>query len=455
LALAACGGADDPRPDVWLVTVDTLRADRPGFAGGSAETPHLDALAGEGAVFANALTPIPRTTQAMASIFTGVHPAGHGAIRLGDRLPAAAHTLAERLSEAGWWTAGVSANAVAGPAQGLDQGFGVFSKSETLTERYGLKRRGFHDDVPQVGKAEATTREALRLLDESPRGTPRLLWVHYMDPHFMYDPPAPFNRGVEDRPRFHRERARHRPVQAATFFDHHGLSSKFLPQQSALYDAEVAYVDRWIGALLENIDRDTLVVFTSDHGESLGEHGYYYEHGDFVYEASMAIPLVFWWPGRVPPGLRLDEPVSSLDILPTVLSLVGVEPGAEDAFAGIDLSAALKEGQGLAADRVHFGESGDALLDGNPRRAKGSERWSMLRQGRWKLIRIPGAESTHFELYDLATDPTESNDRAGAEPERVRAMAAALEAWNVDSQAATSPLPAEVEAELRALGYLE
>ena len=275
----------------------------------------------------SALTPIPRTTQAVASIFTGVHPARHGAIRLGDRLPAAARTLAERLNQAGWWTAGVSANAVAGPSQGLDQGFRVFSESETLTQRYGLKRRGLHGDVPQVGKAEATTREALRLLEESPRGTPRLLWVHYMDPHFMYDPPAPYNQGVEDRFTFHRERSRHRPVQAATFFDHHGLSSKFLPQLSALYDAEVAYVDRWIGTLLEHIDRDTLVVFTSDHGESLGEHGYYYEHGDFVYEASMAIPLVFWWPGRIPPGLRFDEPVSSLDILPTMLSLTGCRAG--------------------------------------------------------------------------------------------------------------------------------
>ncbi len=457
----ACGAAPeaDPRPDVWLLTVDTLRADRLGFAGHpGARTPHLDRLAREGVVFSDAQTPVPRTTQSIASIFTGRYPSQHGVLRLGDALAPEASTLAEMLRGAGYWTGAVSANGVAGPGEGLDQGFEAFTDSATLHERYGVPTRGIHGAEPVVGSAEAATREALRLLESA--SSPRLLWVHYMDPHFMYNPPAPFNQIVDWRHfTFYRDRLRARPVQAATFFDHRGLSKRWLPQVSALYDAEIAYVDHWIGRLLEAADRDTLVVFTSDHGESLGEHGYYFEHGDFVYQASMAIPLVFRWPGRIAAGVRIDAPVSSLDILPTLLRLVGLEPSSGSDVAGIDLGALLRVGAASepAVPRVHYGLSGEALLWGNPRREKGGPRWTLARRGRWKLVRAPGKEGVRFELYDLEVDPDESTDLATREPERVAELAALLERGPAASLAPAAPptLPLEVEAELRALGYVE
>jgi len=461
LFVLACGATSDadPRPDVWLLSVDTLRADRLGFAGyGGARTPHLDRLAREGVVFSDAQTPVPRTTQSIASIFTSHYPWGHGVLRLGDVLAPEAMTLAELLRDAGYWTGAVSDNGVAGPAQGLDQGFDVFTDSKELHERYGVREPDRRRRAARVGRAEATTREALRLLESAP--SPRLLWVHYMDPHFVYEPPAPFNEVVDwSTFTFYRDRLRLRPVQAATFFDHGGLSARWLPEVAALYDAEVAYVDHWIGRLLAAASRDTLVVFTSDHGESLGEHGYFFEHGDFVYRASMAIPLVFRWPGRVAAGVRVDEPVSSLDILPTLLGLLGLEPPPGVDFAGVDLGPRLRGGaaSGDASARAHYGVSGEALLHGNPRREQGGERWTMVRRGRWKLVRAPGPDGVRFELYDLDADPDEVIDLASREPERVAELAALLERWPEASGAADSApaLRPDVDAELRALGYVE
>ncbi len=481
LVLAACGGeAADPRPDVWLVSVDTLRPDRLGFSGNAgASTPHMDRLAREGVVFTDAQTPIPRTTQSLASLFTAKYPAEHGVLRIGDSLVPEELTLAERFRDAGYWTGAVSANSVASPAQGLGQGFRVFSDAKMLRKRYGVRSGGIRGAVPEIAMAEAVTREAQSMLESSP--IPRLLWVHYMDPHFMYNPPAPYNQVVDwSRFHFYRDRLRHRPVQASTFFDLHGLSKRDLPALSALYDAEISYVDHWIGQLLASVRRETLVVFTSDHGESLGEHGYYFEHGDLVYRASMAIPLVFWWPGSVAAGVRIEAPVSLLDILPTLSGLLDLSPSDAADFAGADLSPQLRGDSPApaAAERVHFGMSGEALLDGNSLRDKGAPPWTMVRRGRWKLIRIPrllgasqnsqnarssqndqrpGVPAVRFELYDVDSDPDETANRASDEPEIVVELARLLNRWSRDAIARepTPEMGPELEAELRALGYLE
>jgi arylsulfatase A-like enzyme len=460
VAAVACGrgGEADPRPDVLLITVDTLRADRFGFTGhAAARTPNIDRLAREGAVFTDAITPVPRTTQSVASIFTSRYPSQHGVKQIGERLPERAITLAEILRQAGYWTGAVSANGVASQEQGLEQGFDHFTDSQTLKQRYGLRGK-IHGPTPEVGRAEATTRESLLLLERG--SAPRLLWVHYMDPHFVYNPPAPFNQVVDWRRfRFYLERRRFRSPRVATFFDLHGLSSKALPEVSALYDAEIAYTDHWIGRLLGALQRDTLVLFTSDHGESLGEHGYYFEHGDFVYQVSMAIPLIVWWPGSIAAGLRIEDPVSALDILPTLLGLLDQAPPPETAFVGVDLSPRLRvDGKGVPAPgRMLFGESGASFLAGNPLREKDGERWTMLRKGRWKLIRIPGASGVRWELYDLEADPGESADLAASEAERVDALRGPLDAWTRELGTAGAPVEVEpgLETKLRELGYVE
>ncbi len=464
LLLLAFGGCDGSpgsasRPDVWLVTVDPLRADRLGFTGHvGARTPHLDRLAREGAVFTDAQTPVPRTTQSIATIFTSQYPSQHGVRRLGGVLAPEAVTLAELLHEAGYSTSAVSASGVASPAEGLGQGFDVFTGAKALRRRYGVRGPGRRRREDRIAVAEAVTREARRMLESAP--SPRLLWVHYTDPHFMYQPPPPFDRGVDwDNLGFYRDRLRFRPVQAATFFDRHGLSKRWLPELSALYDGEVAYVDHWIGRLLDAATRETLVLFTSDHVESLGEHGYYYDHGAYVYQASMRIPLVFRWPAEIAAGTRIGEPVSSLDILPTLLGLLGLEPPPDAVLAGVDLSARLRGTAANAAngERIHYGVSGEALLDGNPRREKGGPLWTMVRRGRWKLVRAPERAGVAFELYDVEADPHESTNLASREPGQVAALSRLLEDWRGTAEGERPPpdLSPRVEEELRALGYVE
>ena len=173
----------------------------------------------------------------------------------------------------------------------------------------------------------------------------------------------------------------------------------------------------------------------------------------------MAIPLVFWWPGRVAAGLEIEDPVSALDIAPTLLGLLDLAPPPEAAFVGVDLSPRLRAAGGGAPEpgRVLFGESGVAFLVGNPLREKGAERWSMVRKGRWKLIRIPDASGVRWEFYDLEADPAETVDLAASEAERVDALRGLLEAWLRASGAAGAPaeISPELEAQLRELGYVE
>ena len=173
----------------------------------------------------------------------------------------------------------------------------------------------------------------------------------------------------------------------------------------------------------------------------------------------MAIPLIFWWPGSVAAGVRIEAPVSSLDILPTLSGLLELSPPDGSDFAGADLSPHLRGASPAppSSDRVHFGMSGEALLVGNPLREKGAPPWTMVRRGRWKLIRIPDVPAVRFELYDLNSDPDETANRASDEPEIVVDLARLLNGWSRDAttREPTSEIRPALEAALRALGYLE
>jgi len=274
-------------PNVVLVTIDTLRADRVGAYGhAAAETPTIDRLAREGVLVEDAVVQVPQTRPSHASIFTGRYPYEHG-IRDNYSTPLApgTPTLASILRQHGWDTAAfIGAYPVSRPS-GLDRGFAVF------------------DDPFAAG--DATTREARterrakEVVDKAlawlvrPRSGPFFAWLHLFDPHAPYEAPAPFG------PR-------------------HARSP---------YDGEVAYADAQVGRVLAWLDekglrRRTLVVVTSDHGEGLGEHGED-EHMFFVYDSTLRVPLVFSWPGRLPAGARVRGQFRSVDLLATVLELAG------------------------------------------------------------------------------------------------------------------------------------
>lgn len=334
LLMAACSGSSPE--GLILISVDTLRADRLGSYGGELGlTPHLDSLASESLVFRNAFAPAPFTLPSVSAMLTGRYPDELGVQSntavLSDEIP----TLASWLGQRGWRSAAVVSNYVLRKKTKLDRGFDYYDAAMRSRERVrGLPERN----------ADATTASALRLLDlMSGRGSgPMFLWVHYQDPHGPYTAPAEWKApagppppGVEDR-------------KLPTSTDDRGLAS--LPRYQALgdrrdtvsyraaYHAEIRFMDEQVGRLLEGIDRrglldDSVVIFTADHGESLGESDRWFAHGEHLAASETAVPLFLKIPGgEVGELKRLGSP---LDVFPTALAALGIEP--PDQLSGEDL----------------------------------------------------------------------------------------------------------------------
>jgi len=402
LALSAgCGDGGRPH-DLVLVSIDTLRADRLGSYGREgAGTPQLDRLARRGARFSDAMAPAPITLPSHASLFTGLDPSHHGVRHNGYyALDTRATTLAERLRAEGFRTGAFVASVALAARHGLDQGF------ERYTEPGVDRSRGLFF----LGERSArdVNRDALAWLDEIAPRERVFLFVHYMEPHAPFEPPEPeLTRFADDR-----------------------------------YQGEVAASDRAVGELLAGLAargrlRRALVAVVGDHGESLGEHGEP-SHGIFVYQSTLHVPLILAGPG-VPASRVVDEPVSLIDLMPTLLAAVGL-PSEVD---GLSLWPILRGGS-LAA-RALYGESFAPRLDFG---------WSELRvwrRGPEKWIAAPRPE-----LYDLERDPGERLDLAQREPERGSALAGELAAYLADGADASRriELPAQARQALDALGYL-
>ncbi len=483
-------------PDVIVITVDTLRADRLGAWGyANARTPTIDGLAAGGVRFASAMTPQPRTTPGLASLWTGLWPHHHGAREV--HFPRRDGTMiSEVLRARGYATRAISANAAASAVTRLDTGFDRFE------QRSGEE-------------ASAVTDLAIELAD-APEDVPLLLWAHYYDPHAPYAPPAaasppPYEACSE----LQRERRWNEALS-----NRNGVSAAVLPECARAYDAEVAWADRHIARLLEHLGaagrlKRAFVVFTSDHGEGMGERNLWYEHGPNVHGSNLHIPLSIGGPG-IAGGRVVEDGASLVDVAPTLYELLGIPAADRPAADGASLAAVLR-GEASAPRLVHA-ESADALtplygetlisgraglgycLNG-PRfafcwvdrnsaptlhdraadpdhlvdlAAQHPEEYAVLRtarsrwaptggaeravsDGRYKLLQRPRIEGGYAEtLYDLSVDPAEADDVAAAHPEIVERLRAALEPWERDMRGrAPVSLSPEQEAALRALGYIE
>ncbi len=302
VTMLAGGCRRQPGPsNLLLITIDTLRADYLGCYGApAAATDVLDSLAVAGTVFLATHSPTNRTLPSHASILTARYARSHGVHENTDLLPEGFPTLAEVLSENGWSTAAV-----------ISMTFLRFIA------------RGFEDVVevragPRL--AERTTAAALRSLDRL--NEPFILWVHYYDPHWPYEPPPPYDHLCwEGEP----PRLPEGVMAALAQRRLSGTEAAFLESQ---YRGEIAYTDRCVGQLLEQLrDRglgeSTVVVVTSDHGESMTEHDLFFSHWEGLYQTVIHVPLILGGPG-VSAGSRIDEPVSLVDLAPTLLRLVGV-----------------------------------------------------------------------------------------------------------------------------------
>ncbi|MET0554996.1 MAG: sulfatase-like hydrolase/transferase [Vicinamibacteria bacterium] len=389
LALAAPAAAD--RPNVLLVTVDTLRPDALGWVAGRNQTPAIDALAREGFRFRAAVSPAPVTLPAHASIMTGLAPRRHGARDNGQPLPAAPATLAETLGAGGYATGAFVSGFPLARAFGVDRGFQSFD--DTLPDGPPDRRER---------RAERTTAAAAAWIARAPE--PWFAWVHYYDPHDPYEAPGAPGTGVR-----------------------------------AAYDAEVAYVDGAFGRLRAAVGarrRGVVTLLTADHGESLGEHGER-THGFFLYESTIAVPLVVHFPGRVAAG-ESALPARLVDVAPTLLDLAG--------------AAGLPDVDGVSLVPLVSGRSHSvppATMETlRPWASYGWSPLAALRDGDWKLVDAPRPE-----LYDVARDPGERTDRRAAEPSRAATMTAALARLRVRPAPSGPALAPEAAERLRALGY--
>lgn len=393
----------DPGLSVLLISVDTLRADALGAYGRkNAETPWLDRLAKDGARFERAHASNVVTLPSHANILSGRLPTAHG-IRdnSGFRFPKDQDTLATLLKRRGFETAAFVSGFPLDSRFGLDRGFDVYD------DRFGEGQSRTAFVMPQRRGLD-TVAQAVRWL-EAHRGRQTFCFVHLYDPHFPYDPPEPW-----------RSRFRAEP-----------------------YQGEVAAADAALGSLLKPLldagsRARTLVVMTGDHGESLGEHGEL-THGIFAYEATLRVPLVVWAPGLVRPAV-LDPPVRHVDILPTVLDLLG-QPAPADAN-GTSLVPVLS-GHGTASPALYFESLSSSLNQG----------WAPLRgvmRGSLKYVDLPLPE-----LYDVARDPAEARNLVADRPQDLEELQGLLRQMRAEDRGIRrGKEEAATREHLRALGYV-
>jgi arylsulfatase A-like enzyme/Tfp pilus assembly protein PilF len=388
------------RPNVVLVTLDTLRPDRLGCYGGTVATPNLDRVAREGVVWESAITQAPLTAPSHASMFTGLNPMAHKVRDTGGFvLDSAYTTLAEIMQARGWDTAAFVGSAVLKKGFGLSQGFGVYDDEMPKADAAAAV------EFPERRAAEVVDR-AVKWLDGR-AGKPFFLWLHLFDPHSPYDPPSPFREQYAGRP----------------------------------YDGEVAYTDQQLGRVLDAIrqkaPRDTVVAVLSDHGESLSEHGEY-THGVFLYDSTIRIAFLMSGPG-LPAAVRSARLARAIDVMPTLLDLVGLKP--PEGIHGKSLVAALSgkdAGPGEAYSETLF-----------TRLNMGWVELRALRTSKWKYVAAPKPE-----LYDLAQDPHESANVVDRHPGEARELATRLRTLaGTESVKSTMVSPKTME-QLKSLGYL-
>ena len=429
------------RPDIVLVTIDTLRSDHCSAYGYPVPTtPNLDALSAGGVLYRRAYAESSTTAPSHAVLMTGRHFRTLGVGKNGHSLPADAATLAETLRDAGYQTAAFVSSYPLLARFGFSQGFDVYDDRFEVNEAsLGRRTQGSH---AQDRVAGATLARAERWLDKRKDGRPLFVWVHFVDPHAPYRAPEKFQA---DWP----------------------AGTKLAVQR---YDAEVHYADRQLGRLLEVVarrtpDREDLVVVTSDHGEGLGDHGWM-AHGINLHEEAVRVPLVASWPGHLGAGEVVEEPVALVDVARGIVGRLGLD--ATSFAHGHDLFARADPARAIFLQRRDYEgvkEKGRKIT---------GEMTAVVERGS-KLIMAPEEESR--ELYDLTADPRELTNLLGgpakpgakasrtaapaSDPAQREATARALEEtlgkWHdaFPSSGSDTPIDEETRKALRSLGYVD
>ena len=392
------------KPNVLLITLDTLRPDHLGAYGyNKIQTPVLDRLAKNGVLFQQAVCQTPLTLVSHSSIFTGLNPNVHGVRDNGYFTLSSNHkTLAEYLKDEGYSSAAFIGSAVLDRKHGLAQGFDWYSRYQpTIIVGMESQRR-----------AEEVVSETLDWLQKSNDKNPLFLWIHLYDPHTPYDPPEPFRSQYPSSP----------------------------------YDGEIAYTDHVLGALFTQLEqlgflKNTIVVAMGDHGESLGEHREM-DHGYYVYDATIKIPMIISWPGHVKPRV-VTEQVQEIDLLPTIADLIGFQ--TDGSVQGKSLKRVI-EGTKINLPPAYA----ESLT---PKLFYGWSELTSIRSDDWKYIEAPQPE-----LYNLKEDPGELRNVIAERSDKARAMKEQLMKMVAIGRKAqdqkVETLDADRLEELAALGYI-
>lgn len=414
-------------PNVLVLTIDTLRADRLSAYGYERPTsPNLDRLLARGVRFTEARTVEPLTNPALSSMMTALYPHEHGGTRNGLKMRLALDSLPKQLEERGYQTAAFVGNwTLRDQLSGLGEHFELYE--EVLT-----KRRWFGLFKGEADAADVSDRALEWLETYGGRRRPFFLWAHYVDPHAPYE--------------LHETHSERLGVRV-------GKASK-----SDRYDTEVAYVDHHAGRLLQALEDDprlarrTLVVFASDHGESLGEHDYW-GHGRNLYEPNLHIPLGFTWPGHLD-AETVDAPAVLLDVAPTVLGLLGLD--VPEHFGGYDWSPVLTGEAEAPMDRVTWFQAhkGAVVTDETAPRINGLIDVGLLAGGVKEILDV---DDLQVHRFDLKRDPGERTNLHSDGEEASDGLTAWYEQVETGLENAGTYPPPVLDEEsietLKALGY--
>jgi arylsulfatase A-like enzyme/Flp pilus assembly protein TadD len=410
---APAPAAPKTRPNVILITIDTVRADHLGCYGAKdIQTPTLDGLARDGIVFERAISQVPLTWPSHAVILTGLYPFQNGVQDFtGQPLGARFRSVAQSFKQHGYATGAVVSAFVLDRSWGLARGFDFYDDA-FAPEAFVNRDLGLVDR-----RAGESVTRALAWLKKNPR-RPFFFWLHLYDPHSPYDPPEPY-------------RTQYR---------------------SHLYDGEIAYADHELGRLitwlrLNQLYDNSLIAFLSDHGESLGEHGEH-EHGFFVYNATVHVPLIVKLPAGngIRPG-RISRPVETVAVAPTLVRLARFQDTIEKQFQSHGLLGGDAEAEDESYSETFYPFS--------------SFGWSPLHA--LETIRYHYIDAPDPELYDLIADPEEKNNLAAQQTATVAVLKEKLETRlrthpftpaEVGGQDGSSQLSPDALEKLRALGYV-
>jgi arylsulfatase A-like enzyme len=398
-----------PKPNVILITIDTVRADRLGCYGAkNVQTPTLDGLARDGVVFERAISQVPLTWPSHAAILTGTYPFQNGVQDFtGQPLAAQFRTVAQGFKQQGYATGAIVSAFVLDRSWGLGRGFDYYDDAFSA-QTFQKKDIGLVDR-----RADESVSHAIAWIKKTPK-RPFFLWLHLYDPHSPYDPPEPFRSEYRGRP----------------------------------YDGEIAYADHQLGKLIQflkqsQIYEQSLIVMLSDHGESLGEHGEQ-EHGFFIYNSTVHIPLIVKPPAvrGIRPG-RVTTPVETVAVAPTLLSLAGVKDEIQKQFQSPSLFEKKADADSAYSETFYpFSSFG----------------WSPLHS--FETSRYHYIEAPQAELYDVVADPEEKTNLAGQQTATVAVLKEKLQQrLKVNPFVKTAPdqetkLSPDAAEKLRALGYM-